>query len=196
MGPEIMLAATLASSAIGAIGQAGAAKAAGARMESEAQAGVQAAQIEAQWAKRRQDEEMAGAQHNASERLREARLTQSKLIAGAAAGGGNASDPTVMDIWRDIEGTGYTNAAREQVEGQRKADAIKYQSDMNIWKADNNSKLASYSAGQARSGATMSMIGGMLGAIGQAGTGYYNSKMQARYGGYAPQSGRGTGYGE
>lgn len=194
MGPEIiMAAATAGSAAVSAIGQAGAAKGAASRMEAEAQAGVQAAQVEALWAKRRENEEMAAAQHNASERLREMRITQSKLIASAAAGGGNASDPTVMDIWRDIEGTGQNNAAREQVEGQKKADAIKYQSDMNLWKADSNAQLASFSAGQARRGATMTMIGGMLGSVGQGMSTMYNSRMQARYGGYGKQGA--TGYG-
>lgn len=193
MGPEIiMVAASMASTAIGAFGQTSAAKSSASSMEAQAAAGVQAAQIEAQWAKRRQDEEMAAAQQNAADRLKEARLAQSKLIANAAVGGGNASDPTVMDLWKDIEGAGFTNAGREEAEGQRKAAGIKYQADMGLWRADANQQMARYSARQARSGATLTMIGGLLGAVGQGMERYYNTRTRARY--PSDRSGA-TGYG-
>lgn len=155
------------------------------RMEAQAKADTAAAAIEAQWSERRQNEEIASGQSAARERTREAKLAQSKLI--AQAGAGNAGDQSVMDMWQGIEEQGFTNASREEAGGQQRAAAMKYQSDLGLWRADANQKIATSSAKSARLGGNIGAAGQVLGAVGQGMSTYYNIK--------APRnSSGGTGY--
>lgn len=182
MGPEMMLLSTVltaGSAAVGAVGSYAAANA-------QADAAEQKAKIEAEWADRRAKEERGAAQRNAGEELRRARLAQSKLTAMAGGSGSGVDDPTIMDLWGDIEKEGRYNAATVTAGGEQKASGIQYQSALNSWAADSNARIM-------RSGATSSLIGGLLGAAGTGMQGY--GRMSQRYS--SPGSGGyGTGYGK
>jgi len=187
MGPEIVAVMSIASAAIGAMGSMMAASASASQMKAKAKADSVAAAVEAQWSERRQNEELASGQAAAAEKIKERNMIQSKLIAQAGSG---ASDPTVMDLWKGVEEQGFTNASREQVGAQQRADGLKFQSDMNVWRADANQSLASASAKATMQGATMGAIGSMVGAVGSGMSSYYKMKSPV-----AMSNGGGTGYG-
>ena len=135
------------------------------------------------WADRQADEEMAAGQRAAAEEQRKAKYAQSKLMAVAGASGSGASDPTVMNIWGDIEKEGRVNAGVAQAMSQQRADGINYQAALDRWTADSNAKIGKVSA-----------IGTILGGVGNAYGGYQKSKMAMRYGSSGGGS-AGTGYG-
>src|SRR4051812_8366945 len=81
----------------------GALSAAGTLMGGSAAADAGQAQQQAQYFKAAQEEQAAqesraGAQRVALDKAREGRLLQSKLQAGAAASGGGAADPTILNL--------------------------------------------------------------------------------------------------
>ncbi len=150
-------------------------------MNAEAEAGQQRAAIEAQWSERRALEERVTAQHAAAEEMRKGRLAQSRLGAVAGASGAGASDPTIMTLWKGIEGEATQNAAMATASGDQQAAGLNYQSSLDRWSADTNARIK-------RAGAKGTLIGGMLGAGAQLG-----QAMTMRY----PTAGKstGTGYG-
>lgn len=181
MGPEVGIIGGLLSAAgtvVGAVAQSNA-------MNAQAAADQQRARIEEQWAERRALEERSAAQRAATQEKRQAQLAQSRLVTLAAASGGRADDPTVMDLWGDVEKEGQYNAAQQTAAGEQKSAGMRYQAALNTWTADSNANIA-------RQGAKATLIGGILGAGGQFFGGM--SRMGARYGGGGTSYGR-TGYG-
>ena len=171
MGPELMVASAVLSAVgtgVAAIGQSQA-------MNAQAKADQQRADIEGQWAERRALEERSAAQRAAGEETRKARYAQSRLTALAGDG---ASDPTVMDLWGDIEKEGRYNASQVEASGAQKATGIEYQSSLDKWGAESNARIK-------RSAARTTLISGLIGAGGQLAGG-----MSGRFGG-----GRSGGYG-
>lgn len=152
----------------------------------QADADKQRAAVEAQWAERRSLEERAAAQRTSGDELRKARLAQSRLGAVAGASGSGASDPTVMNLFQGIEAEGSYNAAAAKATGDQRAAGIDYQSALDRWTTDANSKIK-------KSAARGTLIGGMLGAAGQLGSAYAQPRMAMKYGG--SQGSSGTGYG-
>lgn len=171
MGPEMMAISAVLSAVgtgVAAVGQSQA-------MRAQAAADQQRAQIEGQWAERRALEERTAAQRAAGEEMRKARFAQSRLTAMA---GESASDPTVMDLFGDIEKEGRYNAAQATAAGEQKASGMQYQAALDQWGADSNARIR-------RSAARTTLISGLLGAGGQLAGG-----MAGRFGG-----GRSGGYG-
>lgn len=155
----------------------------------QADADQRRAAVEAQWAERRSLEEKAGAQREAADAMRTARLAQSRLGAVAGASGSGASDPTVMNLFEGIEGEGRYNAAAATASGAQKAAGIDYQSALDRWTADTNAEIK-------RAGAKSTLIGGMLRATGEGMGGFAKTRMSAKYSsGDLGLSGGGTGYG-
>ena len=189
---SIATVATVASTAIGAYATYSAQEASANRMESEAKAKSAAAAVEAQWADRRKNEEIAAAQHNASETIRQKNLAQSALIARAGANGGNADDPTVMDLWKDIEVRGRNNADRELIAGETRGQGINFQGDLGLWRSQAEGQIAQTAAGAARTGAELTALGGAFGTVGSGTKTYYD--MSSKYGGPSSNSAS-TGYG-
>lgn len=150
-------------------------------MRSQAAADKQRAAYEGEWASRRANEERAAGQHAAGTEMYKANLAQSKLTALAGASGGGAADPTVMKLMSDIEGEGRVNAGMQMAGAEQKAAGIEHQSTVDRWVANTNAQIKS-------SAANTTLIGGLLGAAGQMGQGYYRSRMGARYGGEPQQS--------
>jgi hypothetical protein len=150
-------------------------------MKSQAEADQRRAAIEGQWAERRALEERSAAQRGAGEETRKAKLAQSRLTALAGASGGGSSDPTIMDLWGDIEKEGEYNARQVTAAGEQKATGMEYQADLDMWSADANARIK-------RAGANTTLIGGLLSSAGQLSGG-----MSARYGG--ARNGGSGGYG-
>ncbi len=167
---------TAASTVIGAVGSAGA-------MKSQAAADQQRAQMEAAWKERQADEQRAAGQRQAGGKLREMELAQSRLTALAGASGGRADDPTVLKLMGDIEGEGRLNAKMAQAGGEKAAQGLEYQGSLDRWTADANARIK-------KSSANTTLIGGLLGAAGGLGKGYYDMKspMSSRYGGESAPS--------
>ena len=164
---------TAGATAIGAVGQYQAANA-------QAKADKQRAAVQAQWAERRALEEKASGQRAAGEETRKARLAQSRLTAVAGASGSGVDDASVMDLWADIDQEGAQNAAMATAAAQQRASGIQYQSAMDQWTTEQNNRIR-------KSAASTSLIGGLVGAGGQFGSG-----MAQRYGG--PKSSSYKGY--
>lgn len=164
-----------------AVGTAVTAVGASASMRAEAKAGERKAEIEAQWAGRRALEERAAAQDAAGEEKRKARLAQSRLTALAGASGAGVDDPTIVDLFGDVEREGNYNAAMATAAGEQKAAGLQYEADLGLWGADANARIK-------RAGANTTLIGGLLSAGGQLAGG-----MAKRYGGGA--KGGGGNYG-
>ena len=135
------------------------------------------ARIEAENADVRAKEEVATAQRRAGVRRREARLAKSRLIAEAGGSGGSTSDPTVLDLWGDIDAEGEINAGQETAFGEQRARGIKFQSDLNSFTADRNAAIK-------RASARSTQIGGLTTGLGKG------LSMISRYGGYKSGSRR------
>lgn len=87
----------------------------GAKAESKALRG-EAVQLEAQ-----AGQDRASSQRSAIENRRQSRLLQSRALALAAASGGGASDPTVVNILSRLEGEGEYRALVSLYEGEEAA---------------------------------------------------------------------------
>jgi hypothetical protein len=165
-----MMAAAILSAgatAIGAVSQSNA-------MNAQAKTDRQRAEIESQWAERRALEERAAGQRAGGEEMRKAKLAQGRLTTLAAASGGTATDPGVLDTMGDIEQEGQYNARTAEAGHQQKAAGIQYQSNLDRWTADANARIK-------QSSARATLIGGLMGAAGKFGENYYRSPMGERY---------------
>ena len=184
MGPELMLVSAVASAAATGLS----AVATSNSMKAQAKADRQAAATEAAWTERRAKEETAGAQRKSADEIRKARLMQSSLLARAGASGTKVDDPTVMELYQDIEGQGQYNAAMARTAGDQTATGMRYQSGLKSWAADANARIKNY-------GAYTTLLTGAAQAAGQGLSGYgkYETAMGARYGTTGGRSG--TGYG-
>lgn len=102
-------------------------------------------------------QDRASSQRTAGEQKRQARLLQSTALARAAASGGGASDPTVMNILANLSGEAEFRALTALYEGEESARSKEMQAQAKRKEAK-NAKRAGYvaAAGQIlQSGATM-----------------------------------------
>ena len=185
MGPEVMAGLALASAGLGAAGTVYAAKNQADTMRQQAEADKTRAAIESDWLERRALEERGAGQRAASEELRKAKIAQSRLTALAGGSGSGATDPTVMDLWGDIEKEGQYNAKAVQTGAEQKGAGMNYQANLDRWTADANARIKSAAANR-------TLIGGLL-----SGAGQFGSAMASRYrvGNTSVGSGGATGYG-
>ena len=84
-------------------------------------AAKKSAYMEAKQLKRRAGLTRASSQRASAEERRDARYLMSKARARAAASGGGVSDPTMVDIFADIEAGGEYNALSQLWEGEESA---------------------------------------------------------------------------
>lgn len=109
-------------------------------------------------------ESRAAAQRGSLEKAHETTLLQSKLQANAAASGGGASDPTVLDLAGGIAGRGEYESLMEMYKGENRARGIEDQAI--------GSRLAGDSAlaeGEAKQNASyLSAAGTIIGTGGSA----------------------------
>lgn len=86
--------------------------------------GKRSADFEADQMKAQAGQERASSQRQAGEDRRQKRMVQSRLTAMAAASGGGASDPTVVDIAGDLETEGEYRALSSLWEGEERARGL------------------------------------------------------------------------
>ena len=82
-------------------------------------------------------QERAASQRQAMEQQRQKRLVQSRGQAVAAASGGGALDPGVLDIMGDIEDQGNYNALVALYEGESSARNYENQANLSRWQGVN-----------------------------------------------------------
>lgn len=90
-------------------------------------------------------QERAAAQRNAIGRRKEAELASSRGLAVAAASGGGAMDPTVVDLLGDIEGEGEYRALMEMYGGEQAGRNLESGASLNRYEGQ-----MAYAAGQAK----------------------------------------------
>jgi hypothetical protein len=113
----------------------------------------EAAQLEAQ-----AGQERAVGQRRAIEEKRQARLAQSRALAVAAASGGGASDPSVVNAIADLAGEGEYRALTSLYEGDTAGDDMLRQAAARKREAKNVKKAALFKAGSTILGAGASMF--------------------------------------
>ena len=158
IGAIIGVASSLASAAVGMAGAAAQAK------FIEAQAKAQQQQLGMQAA-----EERAVGTRQADEKSKEGRLLQSRLRTVAAASGGSATDPTVLELAGDLSRESNVQSRELSRRGLEKAQMLEYQGRV-------GTKLAKAQAGMTILGG----IGNTISAVGDAVSGFGDA--YAKYG--------------
>ncbi len=130
-------------------------------------------------AERQALEERAAGQSAAAGELKKAKLAQSSLFTQAGASGSGASDPTVMQLFGDIEAQGQLNSGVAMAQSQQRADNISYQAALDRWKADSDARMK-------RIGAVGTLLSGGLKA--------YGTPMGTKYGRPDEDARTGTGW--
>lgn len=111
-------------------------------------------------------QERAMAQRKAIEDRRAGRLAESRLQATAAASGGGASDPTVVNLAQDIGAESEYNALASLYEGEEQARSL-----------EGAASLRRYEGKMAKKAGTLKAISTVIGGAGS---------MASKYGGSGP----------
>lgn len=109
----------------------------------EGQSAASAAEAEGIQAIAQAKSARATSQRQANEERRQGDLAISRAQAVAAAGGGGATDPTVLNIVGDIAGQSEYNALSALYEGTTAADTLEYQAKIKAMQA-RDAKIAGY----------------------------------------------------
>jgi hypothetical protein len=131
--------------------------------------------------------ERASSQRIAMEKQREKRLVQSRAQAVAAASGGGALDPGVLDIMGGIEDQGNYNALVALYEGESSARNYESQANLTRWEGRQAQQASNMEAWGSRTQGRMSRAEGRnkamssyIGAAGSALSG--GSSLYSKYG--------------
>jgi hypothetical protein len=155
-------------------GAGGALQAAGTLMGGDAAADAGKSQRDAQYFKAAQEEQAAQESRAAAQRVsldkaREGRLLNSKLQARAAASGGGASDPTILDLAGGIAGRSEYESLLEMYKGENRARGLEDSAVGSRMSGD-----AALAEGEAKKTASRFSAAGTL--IGSAGSAYKTYK--------------------
>ena len=122
--------------------------------------------------------ERASAQRAAFDKQRETGLLESKLQAGAAAGGGGASDPTIVSLGGQIAGRGEYESLLDMFKGENTARGYENQAT-----ADIASGQAAAAEGSAKQSASyLSAAGTVIGSAGSMYRAYNKLPAVSKYG--------------
>ena len=175
MGFSAVAAAGIAMQVAGTMQAADAQKQAG---QAQKQASDFTAGIETQQA----GQARATSQRQAIQERKKADLVQSAALARAAASGGGASDPSVVNILSDIEGKGEYNAMTALFNGEERARGLETDASLKRFEGDQ----ALTGAGMKADATLMSGFGTILGSSG-------TNSLYSKYG--SPVGGPGQNYG-
>jgi len=123
------------------------------------------AQYQAQIAEAKGKEEFAAGQRRMLDVRRQKEMALSTLQARAAAGGGDTTDPTVVNLGAGIEGQGEYKALTEFYKGENAQRGYQDAAAGAIWQGN-------VTAAQARSSAAWGAAGSLLSGIGSFGSQY------------------------
>jgi hypothetical protein len=112
------------------------------------------AKAQAKAANRQANEVTAQGQREAVVRAKQARLVQSRINAVASAGGGNASDPTILQLMGGVGGEGALQVANTISDAKTQGGSLNYQAD--IYKMQ---------GAQAAAGRKWDVAGAILGGV-------------------------------
>ena len=150
-------------SAVGTVAQASA-------MSQQAKAEQQAANYKATIERQQAQEERASAQRKAFDKQRQTGLVQSQLQARAAASGGGAADPTVVNLSEDIAGQGAYQSLIDMWKGESRARGLENQADADIYSGNMR-------ASALRSSATGTLLGGFSSLFSTFGKAYQSGSF-------------------
>jgi len=168
-GMEVIMGASLAGTAMSAMGTI----AQGNLAAKQGAAQQQALNYQAQQQEMQAGQERAAAQRNAYGRRKEARLVASRGQAVAAASGGGALDPTVVNLLGDVEAEGEYQALMEMYGGEQSARNLESGATLNRYEGQQ-----AYAAGQAKKrGARTAAFAQVVSGVGQAGYMGYKANM-------------------
>lgn len=172
---ELALIATVASTALQAAGTL----AAGSAAKKEAF-------FEAQQMQQQAGQERATSQRVAIEKRREAGIAGSRAQALAAAGGGSATDPTVVNIQSNIAGEGEYNALSALYTGEERARGLEEGADAKIYEGRTAKRASLMKAGATILGGASSLMGkyGGDGPPGGSSSAYNANYDSSQYGPY------------
>lgn len=126
--------------------------------------GQQAQEFKAKQEEQAAQESRAVAQRSALDKRRQSTLLQSTLQARAAASGGGADDPGVLDLAGDIAGRGEYEALFDMFKGENRARGLE---DAAV--GDRMTGDALFAEGQAKKSASkMAALGTIIGGVGSA----------------------------
>lgn len=119
-------------------------------------------------------QEEASAQRLSSEKKRQAKLIESRIIAQTAAAGGDTTDKNISDLLANTAGEGEYAALSALYEGETRADVLRNEA-INL---RNKAMFTRYEGKQVRRAANMAAIGTILGTGAQGASFYskYNNK--------------------
>lgn len=150
------MAMNLAGSLIGSQGASDSADAAIVMGERERQA----AQFKAQQLRSQALQAAAVSQRTGDTQARQARLLQSRALAVAAASGGGASDPTVVNLISGIAGEGALRRATALYEGEDRARVLRMQAAAAEYEGRTAEESAAYKAQAYETQGNMSLLKG------------------------------------
>lgn len=136
----------------------------------QAEAAQAQARYQAQVAEMKGKEEFAAGQRRMLDVRRQKELALSSLQARAAAGGGDTTDPTVVNLGAGIEGQGEYKALTEMYKGENAQRGYQDAAAAAIWQGN-------VTAEQARSSAMWGAAGSLL-----SGASSFGSQYQKLYG--------------
>lgn len=165
MGP-LALPLTIAGAGLSAVSNLYA----GSEAEAQGKAQQQANEFEAQQLDVNAGQEIASSQRTAIEDRRQARLAQSTIRARAAASGGGADDPTVLNLEANAAGEGEYQALTDLYEGASRARGLRMQASADRFEG----KQYALAGKRARSGSYFSAATSLFGGVGQG--------LMAKYG--------------
>ena len=160
--PLTMTAASVAGAGMSAAGTLMGAGSQASALRAQAPADMLAAAYAAQEAKWAGDEALAASQRKAQEISAAKRDVESKLQAGAAAGGGDTSDDTVQNLAAGIENRGEYQKLMELYAGETRANALWDRSRNLAIGGVNRANADNYKADMISSQAPFSAVGTML----------------------------------
>lgn len=157
-----MEALLIASTAVSAVGSLVSTQQSAAAAKSEGQASQALAEYNARQLRYKAGQERAVSQQRAIDERRQARLAGSRARAVAAASGGSATDPTVMDILAALRGEGEYNAQSALYEGDEAAKGLEAQANNAIAEGQYAAATGRYKAKAIKRAGYMETVGTVL----------------------------------
>lgn len=158
-GADILKGTQTAISSVGSLMEGNAASRAAKRAAKDSK---RAGKFEAAQYRQQAGQERATSQRQAIEERRASRIAQSRAIAVAAASGGGASDPTVMNIVGNLAADGEYNALSALFSGEEAARGLENAAAGSIYEGQSSANAYRTRASAYRSAARNTAIGTAL----------------------------------
>lgn len=137
-------------------------------LEYQAQAEIQAANYKAKQEERVGQEDRAAAQRQALDTKEKTSYLQSHLQATAAASGGGAADPTIINLSGDIAKHGEYSALSQMWSGESQAVGLENQAGLDRYTGYVRATALADEAAAKRTQADATILGGIGGLFGSA----------------------------